>query len=31
LKTLNTEKFKSLKEISAEPDYVKIFNFIEHN
>lgn len=30
-KILNTEKFKSLKEISVDPDYVKIFNFIEHN
>jgi hypothetical protein len=31
LKILNIEKFKSLNEISDEPDYVKIFNFIEHN
>lgn len=31
LKILNTEKFKSLKEISDEPDFVKIFNFIDRN
>lgn len=31
LKILNIEKFKTSKELSAEPDYVKIFNFIERN
>ena len=28
LKILNIEKFKTSKELSAEPDYVKIFNFL---
>jgi hypothetical protein len=31
LKILNFEKFKSLKENSAMPEYVKIVEFIEHN
>lgn len=31
LKILNIEKFKTLKELSAESDFVKIFNFIERN
>lgn len=29
LKILNVEKFKTLKTISADPAYVKIFNFLE--
>jgi hypothetical protein len=31
LKILNIEKFKSLKEISSEPEYSRIFKFIAYN
>ena len=31
LKSLNIEKFKSLKELSSEPDYIRIFKFLAHN
>lgn len=31
LKILNIEKFKSLKEISSEPEFIRIFKFIAHN
>ena len=31
LKILSVEKFKSLEEISAEPEYIRIFKFIAHN
>ncbi|MDD3722176.1 MAG: hypothetical protein PHW92_06795 [Lutibacter sp.] len=31
LKILNSEKFKSIAEISTEPEYIRIFKFIAHN
>jgi len=31
IKILNAEKFKNLKNISDDPEFVKIFNFIDRN